>query len=81
MQNQCCSDLILHSLYEAYKNSPQCGNDDWQGSIEVVFDKDKSLSVSANRGSNLILDFANNADYESLKKSMNRFMQDNSVAK
>lgn len=61
--------------FEAYRESPQCGNDNWRGSTTVYFDKDKVLIVSAFVGAEKILDFAQNADYELMKKSMNKLVK------
>jgi hypothetical protein len=61
--------------FEAYSHSPQCGNDDWTGSISVYFDKDKLLFVSAFSGAEKILEFAQNADYELIKKSMKNLVK------
>ena len=61
--------------FEAYRYSPQCGNDDWLGSIEVFFDEDKSFTVSANRGDQDILKLAETIDYERLKRTMSKATQ------
>lgn len=61
--------------FEAYRNTPRCGNDVSIGSTEVYFDEDKVLSVSAYIGAQAILDFALNADYELMKKSMSKLIK------
>jgi hypothetical protein len=61
--------------FVAYTASPQCGNDDWQGSTTVYFDEDKSLIVSAQRGTNRILEFPETADYALMKKSMDELVK------
>lgn len=76
------SDIVLPprrqfkiKTFDAYGDSPLCGNDIWAGSITVFFDKDKVLIVSANRGATQILGFARNADYELMKKSMDELVK------
>lgn len=64
--------------FEAYHSSPLCGNDDSRGSTAVYFDEDKVLIVSAYRGAEKILEFAQNADYELLKKSMKKLVKNKS---
>ena len=61
--------------FDAYSSSPQCGNDIWVGSTDVYFDKDMVLTVSANLGATSILEFAENADYKFLKKSIAKFVK------
>lgn len=61
--------------FDAYSDSPQCGNDIWIGSTSVYFDKDMVLMVSANLGAAGILEFAENADYRFLKKTIGRFVK------
>lgn len=58
--------------FDAYSDSPWCGNDVWVGSTQVYFDADKSLTVSAYMGADAILEFAQNANYLMLKKAMNK---------
>lgn len=58
--------------FDAYSYSPWCGNDMWLGSTQVYFDEDKVLTVSAYVGSHAILEYAQNADYAMLKKTMNK---------
>ncbi len=62
--------------FDAYHSSPLCGNDDWRGSTSVYFDDDKVLIASANRWTDKILEFAQNADYELMKKSMNKIVKE-----
>jgi len=61
--------------FDAYSQSPQCGNDDWRGSTTVYFDEDKVLIVSAYIGAEKILDYAQSADYELMRKSMNKLIK------
>ena len=61
--------------FDAYQSSPLCGNDEWIGSTSVYFDKDKVLIVSAYIGAYKILEFAQNADYELMKKSINKLVK------
>lgn len=61
--------------FDAYGDGPSCGVDFWLGSIEVYFDKDKVLRVSANHGAKPIMDFANDADYDLIKRSMNKLVK------
>jgi hypothetical protein len=61
--------------FESYRSSPLCGNDDWIGSTAVYFDENKVLIVSANIGGEKILDFAQNADYKLLRKSVNKIVR------
>lgn len=61
--------------FDAYQDSPQCGNDVWIGSTTIYFDKDKVLIVSAYGGAEKILEFAQNADYELMKKLMNKLVK------
>lgn len=67
--------------FEAYRNSPLCGNDISIGSIEVYFDEDKVLIVHAFVRAHKILDFAQNADYDLMKESMNRLINDKTKRK
>jgi hypothetical protein len=69
--------LKIKNFY-AYQVSPMCGNDFWMGATTVYFDKDKILTVSANMGAEKILEFARNADYELMKKSMNKLVSETS---
>jgi hypothetical protein len=64
--------------FDAYSNSPLCGNDIWVGSTSVYFDEDKVLMVSAYMGAGNILEFAKNADYELLRKSIDKFVKSKS---
>jgi hypothetical protein len=66
--------LQIKNFY-AYQVSPMCGNDFWIGAATVYFDKDKILTASANMGVEKILEFARNADYELMKKSMNKLVK------
>ena len=61
--------------FDAYTDSPLCGNDDWRGSIRVYFDEDKVLIVSAKRGAGDILKFAETADYELMKETIDKFVK------
>lgn len=61
--------------FDAYRSSPLCGNDDSLGSIRVYFDEDKAIVVSARKGSENLMSFAENADYELLKKTIERFVR------
>lgn len=61
--------------FEAYQSSPLCGNDDWIGSTAVYFDENQVLIVSAYMGGAQILEFAQNADYGLLKKSINKIVR------
>lgn len=61
--------------FEAYRSSPLCGNDESSGSTSVYFDEDKVLIVSAFVGAEKILEFAQNANYELMKKSMNKLVK------
>lgn len=63
--------LQIKNFY-AYQVSPMCGNDDSIGVSTVFFDKDKILIVQANTWAKTIMDFAQTADYEVLKKSINK---------
>jgi len=58
--------------FDAYRDSPLCGNDSWIGSITIYFDKDKALIVSANVGAEKILELAETMDYKSLRRKMNK---------
>jgi len=60
--------------FDAYSETPLCGNDDRRGTTRVYFDEDKVLIVSARRGAGDLLDFVETADYERLKESMNRVL-------
>jgi len=60
---------------DAYSQWAQCGNDPSLGSTAVYFDDDKLLEVSAFRNGASILDFAQNADYEAIRSSMNEFVK------
>jgi hypothetical protein len=61
--------------FDAYMNSPLCGNDEWMGSTSVFFDENMSLTVSAYRGTSGILEFAETADYAQLKKTIDEFVE------
>ena len=61
--------------FDAYQNSPLCGNDNWIGSTSVYFDKDKVLIAEAYRGAAQILEFAQNADYELLKMTVDKLVK------
>jgi hypothetical protein len=67
---QMFNQKIKIGKFDAYTSSPQCGNDDWIGSTAVYFDENKLLAVTANRGAAAILEFAQKADYELIRKSM-----------
>ena len=64
--------------FDAYGDSPLCGNDIWIGSTTVYFAENMSLSVSANMGGTAILEFAENADYKLLKKKIAKFVKSKS---
>lgn len=73
----------IHSLFtktykindfDAYRTSPQCGNDISIGAIEVYFDADKVLSVNAFQGAGEILSFAEKADYAAIEKTLNKLV-------
>ena len=58
--------------YDTFQGTPLCGNDPWIGTLEVFFDKDKSLAVGAHRWNPSIMEFAQKADFASLKEMMNK---------
>lgn len=61
--------------FDAYSESALCGNDEWRGSTTVYFDEDKVLIVSAYTGADKILDYSRSADYELMRKSMNKLIK------
>lgn len=61
--------------FDAFRDGPMCGNDVWIGSTSVYFDDDKLLIVSAYGSAGAILEFAQNADYELIKNSMNKIIK------
>jgi len=67
--------------FDAYRNSPLCGNDVSIGSTEVYFDEDKVLIARAYVGAHIILDFAQVADYNLMRKSINKFVKDKTKQK
>lgn len=60
------STWIKFRGYDTFQGSPLCGNDLWTGSLEVFFDKDKTLTVSAYQGGAAIMEFAEKADLKEL---------------
>jgi hypothetical protein len=64
--------------FDAYTESPMCGNDNWLGTTDVYFDKDMVLTVSVNLGGAGLSDFIENADYKRLKKAIGRFVKSKS---
>lgn len=61
--------------FDAYSESPMCGNDEWRGMLRVYFDEDKVLIVRAKRGVGDIFQFAENADYGLMKKTIDEFIK------
>jgi hypothetical protein len=54
--------------YDAWQNSPLCGNDPWLGGIDVYFSDDGVLRASAMLGGAALLDFAKTADYRAIRR-------------
>jgi hypothetical protein len=67
--------------YTAIHHSPLCGNDPWLGSLEVYFDDDKVLTVSASVGAAEILELAETAGYRAMKVSMDRLRRSHRTRK
>lgn len=64
--------------YVAYKSTPKCGNDNSRGSIEVLFDEDKSLTIHAYKHHGTILGYAEKVNYKKINRSMSIFVKSNS---
>ena len=59
--------------YEAFRQSPLCGNDEWIGSLEIFFEKDKTLNLSGyHHGGTAIMEFSEKADYGNFRQVMNK---------
>lgn len=54
--------------YDAWRNSPLCGNDPWIGSIEIFLSDDEAIVLSATHSSPSILSFADTADLEKIAR-------------
>lgn len=67
--------------FDAYSVTPICGNDDSRETLYIYFDKDKALIINAKRGFGNILEFAESADYELMKKSLSRFIENKNETK
>jgi hypothetical protein len=64
------STWIKFRGYATFQESPLCGNDEWIGSLEIFFEKDKAMTVSASRWGLSIMEFAQKQDFKKLGKMM-----------
>jgi hypothetical protein len=75
------SQKTLVRGYDAIRHSPLCGNDPWAGSLEVYFDHDKVLTVSASVGAVEILELAETTSYRALKIALDKFRRSQQTPK
>jgi hypothetical protein len=64
------STWITFRGFDAFRGTPLCGVDEWQGTLEIFFENDKTLTVSSYRLGPSIMDFANTTDFRQLSRAM-----------